>query len=81
MLWYVSFLVCTLATGAPPDSRFASPADCWTADAPEPAELGPSACMVEGMKTAPTWEHEHPGFGVKAIHCTPGNRPRPEKAA
>lgn len=81
MLWYLSFLVCTLAAGAPADNRFVRPADCWTVDVPDPPMMGPSGCMVAGMQTAPLWEHEHAGFGVKAIRCTPGNRPRPEKAA
>ena len=81
MLWYLSFLVCTLAAGASSDGRFARPAECWTVSAPEPPVLGPVPCMIEGMKTAPLWEREHIGFGVKRISCTPGNRPPPEKAA
>ena len=66
----LSFLICALSGGA-----------CHVTIPVERAFIGLSACQIEGMTIAPQWQEQHPGWAVKRIRCSIGNRPRDEDTA
>jgi hypothetical protein len=37
--------------------------------------MGLSACQIEGMESGAMYHAQHPNWTVKAIRCSPGNRP------
>jgi hypothetical protein len=70
VLVYLSFLICAVSGGSchvtiPEDRGFA----------------GVAACQMEGMVLTPQWQEQHPGWTVKRIRCSIGNRPHDEEAA
>jgi len=67
---YLSFLICALSGGA-----------CHVTIPLERAFIGLSACQIEGMMITPQWQEQHPGWAVKRIRCSIGNRPRDEDTA
>jgi len=40
-----------------------------------------SACQVQGMTMLPQWLEQHPGWMVKRIRCSIGNRPSADEVA
>jgi hypothetical protein len=67
---YLSFLICSLSSGA-----------CHVTIPVERAFVGLSACQMEGTMITPQWQERHPGWTVKHIRCSIGNRPHDEEAA
>jgi hypothetical protein len=67
---YLSFLICALSGGA-----------CHITIPAERAFVGLSACQMEGMMITPQWQEQHPGWTVRRIRCSIGNRPHDEEAA
>jgi hypothetical protein len=67
---YLSFLICALSGGS-----------CHVTIPAERAFIGVSACQVEGMLSVPKWEAGHPGWKVRRIRCSIGNRPPNEESA
>ena len=66
---YLSFLACTLAADL-----------CHVVVPIERPFIGMSACQVEGMMLLPQWQEQHPGWRVKRIRCSIGNRAGPDEA-
>jgi hypothetical protein len=67
---YLSFLICAVAGGA-----------CHLTNPVERPFVGVSACQMEGMLLTPQWQELHPGWTVKRIRCSIGNRPPEEQAS
>ena len=70
MLVYLSFLICALSGGG-----------CHSTAPTEQPFVGISACQMQGMLMTPQWQDQHPGWTVKRIRCSIGNRPRDEDTA
>lgn len=66
---YLSLLACTLTGNL-----------CHVVVPVERPFIGMSACQVEGMTMLPQWLEQHPGWMVKRIRCSIGNRPSPDEA-
>ncbi len=66
---YLSLLVCSLAGDV-----------CHIVVPVERPFIGMSACQVEGMTMLPQWLEQHPGWRVKRIRCSIGNRPNADEA-
>jgi hypothetical protein len=66
---YLSFLVCMLSGDV-----------CHVIIPIERPFIGISACQMEGMTALPQWLEQHPGWRVKRIRCSIGNRPITEEA-
>jgi hypothetical protein len=67
---YLSFLICALSGGG-----------CHVTIPVERPFVALSACQMEGMIITPQWQEQHPGWAVKRIRCSLGNRPHDEEAA
>jgi hypothetical protein len=67
---YLSFLICALSGGA-----------CHVTIPVERPFVGISACQMQGMVMMPQWQQQHPGWTVKRVRCSIGNRPHDEEAA
>jgi hypothetical protein len=67
---YLSFLICALSGGA-----------CHVTIPAERAFVGLSTCQMQGMMITPQWQEQHPGWTVRRIRCSIGNRPHDEEAA
>jgi hypothetical protein len=67
---YLSFLICALSGGS-----------CHNTIPVEHVFVGLSACQMQGMMIAPQWLEQHPGWTVKRIRCSIGNRPNDEEGA
>jgi hypothetical protein len=67
---YLSFLICTITSGT-----------CHVTIPLERPFIGLSACQIEGMMLTPQWQDQHPGWTVKRIRCSIGNRPNEEEPA
>jgi hypothetical protein len=70
MLVYLSFLICALSGGT-----------CHVTIPIERPFIGISACEMQGMLMTPQWQEHHPGWTVKRIRCSVGNRPHDEEGA
>jgi hypothetical protein len=66
---YLSLLACTLIGDV-----------CHIVVPVERPFIGMSACQVEGMTMLPQWLEQHPGWRVKRIRCSIGNRPSADEA-
>jgi hypothetical protein len=67
---YLSFLICAISSGS-----------CHVTIPLERAFVGIAACQMQGMMMMPSWQEQHPGWTVKRVRCSVGNRPHDEEAA
>ena len=67
MAVFLSFLICATAN------------DCHIVVPYDEPYAGLAACQQAGMIMMPEWQKQHPGWLVKQVRCTFGDRPKSER--